>query len=366
MNLTDLIVGRIRKNNGISFRDYMDMALYHDDLGYFTSSIRSIGKRGDFFTSPFVSSAFGAMIGRQIEEFRKQIRGDFTIIEYGAGTGLLCYDILEYLKANCEGFESISYVIVEKSSVLTKISQRYLGSQVIWIDDINKLGKVNGCVISNELFDNFPVHRLIWQNQQFKEVFVDYQQGFAEILKSPKEEIADVLEFDHVDFPEGFCIEVCDDALQWYKNVSRVLNSGYIVTIDYGYLLDQLLQQQWSHGTIRCYYKHQVNFDPYQRPGEQDITSDVNFSSLSYWGSKYGFKLAGYVSQNNFLRALGFIPYLSAMNDSDENKIYAFTTLLNQMGKKFKVLIQQKNLPFVPLTGLAFQHPEEKKMCLTV
>jgi len=363
MNLADLIIDRIKQNETISFRDYMDMALYHGDLGYFTSS-NTIGKKGDFFTSPFISSAFGAMIGRQIEEFRKQISGDFTIIEYGAGTGLLCYDILEYLKLNHEGFKSIRYVIIEKSSVLRKISQKYLGRRVAWLDDISELGKVNGCVISNELFDNFPVHRMVRQNQQFMEVFVDYQNGFKEILKPAKKDIVNVFDYNQIDFPDGFCTEVCADAMEWYKKVSEVLDRGYIMTIDYGYLLEELLQQQRTLGTIRCYHKHQVNFDLYQRPGEQDITSDVNFSSLCYWGSKNGFQFTGYVSQNHFLRALGFVPYLSDMNDRQENKIYAFTTLLNKMGKQFKVLIQHKNVSSSPLSGLTFQQPEEKRLCL--
>ncbi len=148
MNVTDLIIERIKQNGAISFRDYMNMALYHDELGYYTSSAHTIGKRGDFFTSPYISSAFGAMIGRQIEEFRKQITGDFTIVEYGAGNGLLCYDILEYLKLNLEDFKSIRYVIIEKSSVFRKISQKYLGNRVTWLDDVKKLGTFNGCVIS--------------------------------------------------------------------------------------------------------------------------------------------------------------------------------------------------------------------------
>ena len=364
MNVTDLIIERIKQNGAISFRDYMNMALYHDELGYYTSSAHTIGKRGDFFTSPYISTAFGAMIGRQIEEFRKQITGDFTIVEYGAGNGLLCYDILEYLKLNLEDFKSIRYVIIEKSSVFRKISQKYLGNRVTWLDDVKKLGTFNGCVISNELFDNFPVHRMVWKNQQFMEVFVDYQHEFKEILKPAKSNILDMFEHTHNDFPDGFCTEVCMDAMEWFKNISRVLDRGYIITIDYGYLPGELLQQQRTLGTIRCYYKHQLNFDPYQRPGEQDITSDVNFSSLCYWGSKNGFQFTGYVTQNHFLRALGFVPYLSDMSDSNENKTYMFMTLLNQMGNQFKVLIQRKNLPYSPLSGLTFQKPEEKKMCL--
>ena len=256
MNVAGLIIERIKQNGAISFRDYMDMALYHDDFGYFTSSPHTIGKKGDFFTSPYISSAFGAMIGRQIEEFRKQISGDFTVVEYGAGTGLLCYDILEYLKLNHTTFQSIRYVIIEKSPVLRKISQKYLGNQVTWIDDIEKLGAFNGCIISNELFDNFPVHRMVRQNQKFMEVFVDYKDGFKEILRPAKTDMVDLFNFNHVDLPDGFCTEVCLDALEWFENISRVLNSGYIVTIDYGYLLDELVQQQRTLGTIRCYYNH--------------------------------------------------------------------------------------------------------------
>ena len=194
----------------------------------------------------------------------------------------------------------------------------------------------------------------------------DFHDGFKEILKPAKTEIADLFDFHHIDLPDGFSTEVCLDAMEWFENIAQVLNCGYIITIDYGYLLDELLHQQRTLGTIRCYYNHQLNFELYQRPGEQDITADVNFSSLCYWGEKNEFQFTGYVSQSNFLRALGFVPYLYNMRENNENKMYAFNTLLNQMGKQFKVLIQQKNLPSIPLSGLVFQQPREKRLCLAV
>ena len=102
--------------------------------------------------------------------------------------------------------------------------------------------------------------------------------------------------------------------------------------------------------------------DPYAFPGEQDITADVNFSTLIYQGLKNGYDCSGFVNQRSFLRALGFVRYLSDMNDSEENKKYACSMLLDQMGGLFKVLIQQKNVPAVNLSGLCFSHPIEKKI----
>src|SRR4030095_12657374 len=100
MNLTELIVERIQKTGSISFRDFMEMALYEPELGYFTSGEHTIGKKGDFFTSPYISPAFGAMVGRQLLEIREQLDNEFTIVEYGGGAGLLCHDIIQFLKKN--------------------------------------------------------------------------------------------------------------------------------------------------------------------------------------------------------------------------------------------------------------------------
>src|SRR6478752_1207674 len=99
MQLCDIIIEKIKNEGPISFRDFMEMALYYPDLGYYNSLKDKIGAKGDFYTSPYVSASFGAMIGRQIEEMWEILKKKpFKIIEYGAGTGILCHDILDYLK----------------------------------------------------------------------------------------------------------------------------------------------------------------------------------------------------------------------------------------------------------------------------
>lgn len=366
MVLRDLIIHKIEKEGPISFRDFMEMALYHPEYGYFTSGDHKIGKKGDFFTSPYISSAFGAMLGRQIEEIRKLTGGDFTIVEYGAGAGLLCLDILQYLKLHSDNFESIKYVIIEKKQALRKINQHYLFEKVKWLDNIEKLGKFEGCVISNELFDNIPFHRILMEDRQLMEIFVDFENDFREILRPAEIQFYEYLASSSINLPNDCCIEVCFDAAEWYKGLSEVLKKGYIITIDYGCLDRELVLQNGGRGTIRSYYRHQIRFNPYDSPGEQDITADVNFSGLNYWGTMNGFEFTGYVNQHRFLRALGLVPFLSNMEDSEENKKFALTTLMNQMGRRFKVLIQRKNLPYHTLQGFGFEDPVEKKMCSAV
>jgi SAM-dependent MidA family methyltransferase len=359
MELSEIIIEKIKNKGPIPFRDFMEMALYEEGLGYFTSGEHIIGKKGDFFTSPYISPAFGAMVAKQILEFREQIEDNFTIVEYGAGGGLLCHDILLYLKSR--GISNLRYVIIERSPYLRKLSQKYLPRDIVYLDNIEMLGSFRGCVISNELLDNFPVHRIIVNEDQMTEVYVDYRDGFKEILRPVSEDLRQYLDPEIFNLPDGCCAEICQDAAFWFQEISRFMEKGYILTIDYGYHADELLQSPRSGGTLRCYYKHRMHADPYIHIGKQDITADVNFSLISCMGFRNGFEFAGYVNQSRFLRALGFLPFLSDLKDSEENKLFVFDTLLHQMGSQFKVLLQRKGLPCRPLRGWNLEQPLEKK-----
>jgi SAM-dependent MidA family methyltransferase len=365
-DMKSMLLRRIEESGPISFRDYMEMALYEPGLGYYTSSEHRIGKRGDFFTSPYISSAFGAMIGRQIEEMWSDIRKDFKIVEFGAGSGLLCYDILQYLKKNRACYLSIEYIIIEKSPVSEKFSRNYLGNAVTWRRDLKELGSFEGCIISNELFDNFPVSVIFPDGEEWMEVWVDYENGFREISKPASSKLKDYIKSSKLRLPDGVRAFVCLDAEKWYKTASEYFSRGYIITVDYGFTEQPGQEMNAGKRGIRCYKDHRLVTDPYAFPGGQDITSDVNFSDLNRWGAKYGFEFSGIVNQRRFLRALGLVHWLSDMNDSEENKKFAYTTLLEEMGELFKVLIQRKGMPERPLLGLNLQHPAEKKIFNTI
>ena len=366
VDLRDIIIQKIVSKGPISFHEYMEMALYHPDLGYYTSSPEKIGTKGDFFTSSNISSRFGAMIGRQLEEMWSLLgKKEFKIVEFGAGTGALCKDILTYLSRNAEFYENLTYCIIEKSPAMRNIEMAYLGEKVSWYNSITEIENLSGCIISNELIDNLAVHRVVMQ-EDLMEVYVEYKDNFEEVLLPASSEIKNYFKELDVSLEPGYQTEVNLEAINWLKDISNSLIRGFIITIDYGFLSDELYHNRRREGTLLCYNKHNINADYYENIGDQDITSHINFSALIHWGEKFGLQTCGLTNQADFLLALGFKnfnlmnensivdPVKAAMEES-----FITRTLLINMGHKFKVLIQKKNMSEVELTGLKnLQKPE--------
>src|SRR5688500_15615029 len=215
MTLTDIIIQRIKKEGPIGFCDFMEMALYYPEYGYYSSSHEKIGKAGDFYTSSSLTPVFGAMIAKQLEEMW-HILGEqqFTIVEYGAGTGLLCYDILAYLKNNEKLYNQLSYCIIEKSLEMRKKQKTHLYENVGWYNHIEEIGEITGCILSNELVDNFSVHQVVME-EKLMEVFVDYKNDFVEILKPASTALTDYLAELEVSLPKGFRSEINLEAATW-------------------------------------------------------------------------------------------------------------------------------------------------------
>ena len=359
MQLREIIIEKIHSQGPISFRDFMEMALYYPALGYYTSEKEKIGTAGDFYTSATLSPVFGAMIGRQLEEMWRLLdKEPFTIIEYGAGTGKLCHDILEYLKNNAELYEKLRYCIIEKSDTMQEQEKSSLHEKVTWHTAISEIPEIVGCVISNELLDNFAVHQVIMQ-EELMEVYVDYHDDFVEVLRPASQEIKDYFAELSVQLPKGFQTEVNLQAIDWITQIAKSLKKGYVLTIDYGYPSALLYSEQRKCGTLLCYNRHSVNDHPYSDIGNQDITSHVNFSALCHWGFKNGLLCCGLTDQANFLLGLGFKEYLQNSRELKENTIttvmeetFLSHILLQDMGTKYKVLIQRKGVSLQPLLGL--------------
>ena len=362
MTLSDIIIGRIQQEGPLSFHDFMEMALYYPGQGYYTSEREKLGEAGDFYTSAYLSSLFGEMLAGQLEEMWQTLGCEpFTIVEYGAGTGLLCRDILHRLSANQRLYDQLQYYIIEKSDPMREKEQRLLPDKVRWINSVNEIAPVTGCILSNELLDNFSVHQVLMLDE-LMEVFVSYNNGeFNEELRPASEALKNYLNQLGVTLHRGYRTEINLEATEWIGQVSAALKKGFVLTIDYGYPSSVLYSKK--EGTLMCYHGHRINHNPYDFIGEQDITSHVNFSALDYWGHINGLACCGYTTQTHFLQGLGIASHLQKMEaaglgEADaatrQQRLWQLRTLLLEMGRKFKVLIQCKGVGKAFLSGMQF------------
>ncbi len=317
--LNKIINERIINEGPITFEKFMDMALYYPDLGYYSNPDAVIGKEGDFYTSPHLHSIFGAMICRQLIEMWELMGRPslFHAVEIGAGAGYLCKDILDYLYQTVNQLEShkderdfltsLKYVIVEPYGHFTNKQKEILKeheSKIEWISTIDELKDIKGCVLSNELLDAFPVH-LIEMNEGLKEIYINIgEKGLIEEkADAGSDEIGQYVEQFSISDWKGYRTEINLRIKSWIHQVSEILSQGFVLTIDYGFSAKEYYSEDRNRGTLLCYHKHQVNENPYQYIGRQDITSHVNFSSLKIWGMDEGFETIGYSSQGTYLAA---------------------------------------------------------------
>src|SRR5581483_6785165 len=174
----------------VPFARFMELALYHPEYGYYSAPGEKIGWKGDYYTSSSVHPVFGALLGRQLIQMGTALdEKEFTIVEVGAGKGTLCYDILNAIRADApEFFTRLRYLIVEESRSLKEKQIAWLSPlfpEVLrWEEEIPS--DLIGAVLSNELLDAFPVHRLRVAADSIEEIFVDWKEGrFAEVVKPP-------------------------------------------------------------------------------------------------------------------------------------------------------------------------------------
>ncbi|WP_303721003.1 class I SAM-dependent methyltransferase [Malonomonas rubra] len=359
--LVALLRNRIEERGGISFAEFMAQCLYHPDYGYYTTPRTRIGKEGDFFTSSSVHFLFGRLISRQLTQMWQLLgKGEFIIAEQGAGEGHLCLDILNALAEDAPDFyQQLQYRIVEISPDHRQGQegnlQRHVDAGRVGWCSLDELQGMQGCFLSNELVDAFPVHLVDKDDGELKEVFVvNSDEGFVEEgrpLTNPA--IRDYFKLVGHGLLEGNRGEVNLQALDWMSSVGKVLARGFVLTIDYGYPAEELYAPFRRNGTLLCYHKHQSNENPYQRLGCQDITAHIDFTALQKVGERNGLESLYFGEQYRFLMGLGFLEALIELQACATNPQQAQAlrmTLKNLvmpdggMGDSFKVLVQGKGV----------------------
>jgi SAM-dependent MidA family methyltransferase len=363
--LVALILDHIRQHGPAPFSWFMELALYHPEFGYYTAPRVRVGRAGDYYTNVSVGPVYGQLLASQLVEMWNILDrpADFTIVEQGAEDGQLASDILTaLLDESPQASECIRYVIVEpifrnqrqQRARLEKNSS--LLKRVTWHNFLTDLEHITGAFISNELVDAMPVRIVEYRDGGWMELLVGMAgEKFCFVpgkIETP--ELSQAVNRIPVRPVAPYRTEVNLAAQHWVRSVSASLKRGFVLTVDYGYSRDEYYSPERTEGTLSCYSRHRRSYNPFEQPGEIDITAHVDFTSLAQDAEQAGLKLAGYVDQHHFMVGAGESRLL-ALEQSVESArldpmhtgfLRSYRTLMHpaNMGMAFKYLLLTKGL----------------------
>ena len=345
-----LIADDIRRNDGwISFARYMELVLYAPGLGYYSGGAAKLGKDGDFTTAPEISPLFGATLAHLATELFRQTGA--AIMEFGAGTGKLAFDILSELRA--AGRLPDHYYIVEISSQLRARQQEKLRDfpQVQWLDSLP--GAFSGVVIGNEVLDAMPAQLVVRGEQGWLERGVALDGAGAFMFADRVGDATLAAQIPDGDaLPVGYLSEVHPIGAAFMQSLAAMLQQGNsaALLIDYGFPAAEYYFPGRAQGTLMCHYRHHAHTDPFYLPGLQDVTAHVDFTAMARAAMEGGLDVLGYASQAGFLLSAGIgelllrtSPEQSAQYLPQSNAVQKLISPA-EMGELFKVLAVGKNV----------------------
>lgn len=333
----------------LSFKDWMTEVLYAPGLGYYAAGATKLALRcsqnqsplvGDFVTAPELSPAFGRTLARQILQVMHD-QGLTQILEFGAGSGQLACDILQFVQDHQH--TPIQYSILEISSDLRERQQQLLtqaGLKAQWLDQIPE--GFEGVILANEVLDAMPVHVLRWSDDSrvLERGVINLNGGFAWQDRVASQSLADSLA-DRMPALPGYITEINLQAEAWTRTLASHIRQGLIFLIDYGFTQHEYYHPQRSKGTLMCHIQHRAHDDPFFAPGLQDITAHVDFSAIAASAHSAGLDVLGYTSQARFLLNAGLHEELLQNPDLQSvQHLRRVEKLLSEaeMGELFKVL----------------------------
>ena len=395
----------------LTFAEFMALALYHPEHGYYTRRGATTGREGDFSTSSDVSPAFGRRLAAQaIDVFKLLGGGPWRIVELGPGRGLLAADLLaalrEFEPAAAEALEE--FALVEISPALEAAQRERLAplggaTRFRWVRAVEELGEgsVVGFVYGNEFLDAFPAHLIARRGTALVErgvaaagpeadgargasgdgaaegIVDEDARGLEAAPDAPREGAERRLQF--VDLPlssprladlaaryglcaeDGWEAEIALGVEAFAAALGRVLARGAACFVDYGHPAARLADENHREGSLVGYYRHRATFDLLARPGLQDLTAHVNWDFLDDAMRDAGLVAAGRATQDKFLLALGAIEDLAAPENPEREsperlalRLAARSLILPGAGggKRFEAALYVKGLP-TTLRGLA-------------
>ncbi|HEY4903239.1 MAG TPA: SAM-dependent methyltransferase [Candidatus Sulfotelmatobacter sp.] len=417
LTLRHKIEQEIRERGPIPFSRYMELCLYDPGLGYYSRNSEQFGKAGDFYTSSDVHAVFGRLLARQFEQMWRilDLPEQIELIELGPGRGLFAQDVLDWSQKKFpEFFCVLRYVLVETSPALRqRIGEtlaQHIGTGRAALAEPDAL-EIDGPVLpvtaakrrqnaahgasrgygtgqeqapkgrkkaamteaatdsvptiifANEFFDALPVEIL----SQKGSLRIDAQDGrFIETWVSASTQELEFLDRYSVHPEPGERIEAPLAAQEAMNQIAATMPRGFFVAIDYGYTREEQLAGR-HRGTIKAIRQHSISGSPYEAPGEQDITADVNFTALAAAAEKHGMSTQKLITQSQFLLGIGEAnQFADAFEECRLPQERAKVALQLKhlvtpagMGESFHVLIASKGIEpekAAALAGLNFGH----------
>ncbi len=161
-------------------------------------------------------------------------------------------------------------------------------------------------------------------------------------------------------FQPGYRSEINLYLADWLGAVTRRMERGLALFIDYGYPRREYYRAERSDGTLMCHYRHRAHDDVFFWPGLQDITAWVDFTALAEAADIHGLDVEGYTSQSFFLLGCGLDRILAEHSQAGGDGALAMNsqarqlTLPGMMGEKFQVMGLGRGLT-APLRGFSLQ-----------
>ena len=383
--LREKIEEEIRQRGPIPFSCYMELCLYDPEHGYYSRNAQQFGKAGDFYTSSDVHAVFGRLMARQFDEMWRALDspGKIDLVELGPGRGLFAQDVLGWSEKKFpDFFRALQYVLLESSSALQARIQatlsRYLQKgKATLIEPKSLIGTVPSetpptvghahhfgnptIVFANEFFDALPVE-ILSTNGSLR---INARDGrFIETWTPPSPEELESLDRYSIHPEPHERVEVSFTAQNYMNQIAANLQRGFLTAIDYGYTREEQLAGR-HRGTLKALRQHSISANPYEAPGEQDITADVNFSALAAAAEKQGMQAQKLVTQSQFLLGIGEAnQFADAFEDCRLPQERAKVALQLKhlvtpagMGESFQVLVASKGIEdekVSELSGLTF------------
>lgn len=359
------ILDRIRSGGPLTAAGFMDLALYHPDCGYYARAARRSGRAGDFFTSVDVGPLFGEAIARQIDEMWRELRNrgapGLHLVEAGAGDGRLARDILDAARRHHPDlYAHLRVTLVERSAAAREAQPSVLAAhRAVAESDARLPAHVDGVILANELLDAMPAHLVVMTDAGLREIYVTEHDGRLTEMEGPvsSPEVPAQLARAGVTLQPGWRAAVSVAAMDWIRRAAGALDRGFLLLFDYGHDAAELYSEAHAGGTLTTYRAHGTDRASWlDSPGESDLTTHVDLTSIRLTAEAAGLVPLGAVDQTYFLLGLSIAGGLEEAGGTAavKRRLQARTLLQpGGLGSTIKAIAFAKDVGRPRLAGLS-------------